>query len=137
MPQGLDPLDGSSLTEWRNRLAEIFSKFLEAKSEYLQLRFIGVGDRGREIVRVHRTNNRVVRVREKNLQHKHNTPYFQATLALTPGEVYLSDVNLNREHGMVMEPHVPMLRAATPIQGADGRFAGIVIINMNFQPILK
>ncbi len=135
--QGIDPLDGSSVSEWRNRLGAIFINFLQAKPEYLQLRFIGVGDRGREIVRAHRVGGRIIRVREKNLQHKHDTPYFRATLPLNPGEVYLSEVNLNREHGVVVEPHVAVLRAATPIRGADGKVAGMVIINMDFRPILS
>ncbi len=49
--KGIDKIGGSSEEQWRIRLETIFREFIKSKPNYLQLRFIGVEDMGREIVR--------------------------------------------------------------------------------------
>ena len=126
---GTDPVDGSSAEVWRERLAIIFTEMLRAKPHYLQVRYIGVADAGREIVRVDRWGAGARTVPEAELQPKGTREYFEGALRLGPGDVYLSEINLNREGGEVVEPRVPVLRAAVPVYfGADEPF-GMVIIN--------
>lgn len=72
---GKDPLDGSSAEEWETRLASIFVNFLKDKPNYIQLRYIGVQDNGKEIVRVDKVGTSINIVKKKNLQSKGERSY--------------------------------------------------------------
>ena len=128
---GIDPVDGSTEQQWRERMATLFTEMLRAKPQYSQIRFIGVADGGREVVRAARDVEcgDVLVVPDPELQQKGQEPYFGATTRLRPGEVYLTEINLNREHGTVVIPHTPVMRAAVPIYESDGVVFGIMIIN--------
>ena len=102
---GIDPLDGSSEDQWRDRLADIFAEYPRTKAAYLQIRYISVEDGGREIVRVDRLGDAVVKVADEALQSKGHRTYFQEAIRLASGEIYLSAVELNREQGQIEEPH--------------------------------
>ncbi len=51
---GVDPKDGSTTELWRARLGNIFTATIKNKPDYTQIRYIGIGDAGREIVRVNK-----------------------------------------------------------------------------------
>jgi PAS domain S-box-containing protein len=124
------------VSAWKKRLAEVFTAFINANSDYFQVRYIGVANDGLELVRVDRVNGRPVVTTPDRLQKKGDRDYFQAALKLKPGEVYLSEINLNREWGKVQVPHVRTLRAATAVYAPDGKLYGIMVINMNIGPAL-
>lgn len=131
---GRDPLDNSTLSEWKKRLNVIFSTLLQTKQEYLQIRLL---DRsGKEVVRTDRVGDHIISVKQANLQNKSSTPYVQATLGLAEGATYLSAINLNREHGKISIPYTPMLRAATPVYD-HGKLLGMVVINLDVGKILN
>ena len=132
---GIDPRDGIALTTWRDRLAGRLVSELKANPDYLQFRVIGVADGGREIVRVDRqVPGGPIRIApDQELQQKGDRPYFQQAIGLPAGEVYVSPVELNVEHGSIQVPHVPVLRTATPIHTPDGKPFGIVIINVDLR----
>ncbi len=135
---GIDPKDGSSIEQWRRRLEVIFAEILGSKPTYLQARYIGIADGGRELIRVERSLGSDVSVVDiDDLQQKGDEPYFRATIARGAGKVYLSQMNLNRENGAIEEPRTPVLRAALPIFGSDGEPFGIVIINHALAPSLE
>ncbi|MBI4384729.1 MAG: PAS domain S-box protein [Nitrospinae bacterium] len=133
---GADPADGSSEVFWRKRLAVIFLEYLKAKPEVLQARYIGVEDEGREIVRAHRTGDGGLEVAGDNLQRKGSRDYFQETIGLPENQVYISEVNLNRENGRIEEPHTPVIRIAVPVFDAEGRVFGVVALNIDFKAML-
>ena len=135
---GIDPRTGDSLTDWKMRLASLLIAQMRAKPNYLQMRFIGVADGGRELVRVDRlrAGGPLRVVTEADLQQKGNTEYFKQTITLPQGGIYVSPIDLNREHGVVQVPHVPVLRAATPVFDDSGAVFGIVVINIAMRPFL-
>ena len=98
---GLDALDNNSQAVWVERLQEIFAAFLNTHPEYVQLRYIGVANGGRELVRVKSIDGKAVVVPETELQAKGGRDYFLAGLKLANDKVYLSEFNLNREHGAI------------------------------------
>jgi len=135
---GIDTLDGSTETLWRSRLSIIFSQFLYAKPNYLQVRYIGIADGGRELVRVERRSDGTVQViTGSGLQQKGQHTYFRETSRLKAGEIYLSEVTLNREQGKISEPKVAVMRASLPIFSSTGSLFGMVIINMDFLSVLE
>jgi len=127
----LDPLDGSTRQAWERRLQQIFAAHLRSSPEVSQARFIGVANGGRELVRVERRGRDVVVVPDTELQPKGDRPYLQQALALPPGEVLVSDLDLNRERGQLELPHRPTIRYATPIYAADGQIFGVVVVNVD------
>lgn len=118
--------------DWKHRLAKIFTAFANTHPHYNQIRFIGIADQGRELVRVDRIDGKVVATPDEALQQKGSHDYFKETLNYQQGEVYLSDINLNREHGAVQAPHIRTLRAATPVFKDDtGELYGMIVINID------
>ncbi|HUW49420.1 MAG TPA: diguanylate cyclase [Sulfuricella sp.] len=133
---GIDPLDGNTAEKWKTRLQEIFAAFSDAHPNYYQIRYIGVADGGREIVRVVRKNGHVSVVPENRLQRKADRDYFKATIKLPEKETFLSEINLNQEAGQIEEPHVRTLSALTPIYAPDGSVFGMMSINMDVGALL-
>jgi len=126
---GTDPRDGSSLAEWKKRLTAIFAGFLRTRPGYFQVRFIGRSDGGRELVRVNQDQGGIHVVPDGALQRKGDRPYFRHALGLDRGEVYLSEIDLNQEHGEVAPGRIPTLRAAIPVYGPTGNVFGAIVVN--------
>jgi len=134
---GVDPFDGSTEAIWKNRLVDTFKELIRGNPDYVQVRFIGVNDNGREIVRVEQRDATIVSTEIQNLQKKGNTEYVKKTLLLQKGQLYLSEVTLNREFNKVVVPHKPVMRLAAPVfNDATGSVFGIVVIDLDFGLIL-
>jgi len=134
---GYDDVGNLSESSWKHRLKEVFKTVVEQRESYIQVRFIGVADGGRELVRVDWIDNKVVAIEEQNLQQKGNANYFKSTIKLNPGEVYYSRVNYNREHGRIAFPLQAVLRVGVPVFGPDNKVFGTVIINVDFHKLSK
>ncbi len=124
------PTGKSADQQWRQRLELIFLSRLQANLNYLQIRYIDV--LGKELVRVERKQGEIYVVPTSGLQNKSGRPYVKKIIKLQKGAVYLSDINLNREHGRIVEPHVVVLRVATPVVDNNDTVIGFVIINVDF-----
>ncbi|MBB4374081.1 PAS domain S-box-containing protein [Bradyrhizobium sp. cir1] len=135
---GIDASDGVSEQTWRERITARFVAEIEAKPSYGQFRIIGLGDSQRELVRVDRSgpNGTVRIVPDSELEHKSERTYFQETIRLAPGEIYVSPIDLATRQGGTMDLHIPTLRVATPLFTSDGKPFGIVIANIDMRPAL-
>lgn len=135
---GVDPADGSTAEQWKQRLATIFRQLLRSKPNYLQARYIGVADGGREMVRVERAvgSTKITAVWGDALQRKGDSSYFRATITREPGGLYVSPIDLNREHGEIQVPHTPVVRASVPVFDGAGAPFGIVVVNFAIGPTL-
>ncbi|WP_110456046.1 ATP-binding protein [Shewanella algidipiscicola] len=132
--QGVDPLDGTTYKQWRERLETIFMAFLRNNIEYDQLRIIGTD--GIELVRVDKRDGVVQVVSDINLQNKRNRDYYQASMQLIDGEIYTSPISLNREFDKIEYPYRPMLRMAIPIHDDFGQRFGFLVANVNANQLL-
>jgi len=99
-----------------------------------QIRFIDAS--GMERLRVNAGAQGAVIANTDALQFKGNTYYFRAAMALAPGGIYISRLDLNMERGRVQRPFKPVIRFAMQVPGADGKPAGIVVINHKAQDML-
>ncbi|MBI1422894.1 MAG: PAS domain S-box protein [Gammaproteobacteria bacterium] len=133
---GYDKLDPISLSTWRARLQKIFVEFAKARPNYFQIRYVGVADHGRELVRVEDNQGQVSITPEDKLQEKAGRAYFEDAIKLKPGEVYLSRINLNREWGKIQVPHIRTLRGATPVFTPEGELFGIIVVNYDLGGML-
>ncbi|ANJ65988.1 hypothetical protein A9404_00065 [Halothiobacillus diazotrophicus] len=120
----------------RQRLAKLFLALAAAHPNYVQLRLIGLADQGREVVRVERAGGRPRIVDTKDLQRKGDRDYVQIGEKLLKGQVYLSPIGLNYEHGKVQVPHIRTQRLITPVFDSEGRRFGMLVINVDIGPFL-
>jgi CheY-like chemotaxis protein/HAMP domain-containing protein len=132
-----DPVTGASRAELEDRLTTTFSEMLRTREHYLQVRVIGVADEGRTVLRVQRFGNQVERAPASQLQRRGQEAWFQSSLRLSPGQVYLSEPNLNRDNGVVTQPHALVLRAAATLYDAENATFGVVVINVDFAAVLR
>jgi PAS domain S-box-containing protein len=133
----VDPMDGSSTAAWRNRLETIFASVMDERKSYTQIRYIGMQNKGRELVRVNRTADGFERVPERDLQSKAQEVYFRKSLGLRPGEVYFSKVSYNRELGKIDDELVPTIRVVVPVFDSAGAIFGMIVINADYRLMLR
>ncbi len=133
MITAFDNNDTADFDLWHDRLEQIFSERLANQNSYLQIRFIGLKDHGREIVNVSRIDGLIHRIPQSRLQQKGDREYVRETVKLLPNQVYFSRVEYNREFGRITLPVQPVLRVATPIyHPQSGEAFGLIIVNINF-----
>ncbi len=130
------PHDEHAKTLAKTSLSTVFSSVMTTRPYYTQMRYIGLGDNGRELVRVNRKASGLERVLDDDLQSKGNEPYFSEALNLKKGQIYFSEVSYNREHGQLDERLTPTIRTLTPVY-RDGQLFGIIVINSDYEQLLE
>lgn len=125
---GHDPEAEVSDAFWHSRMEQIFVAHMRQHPMYHQMRLLNA--QGMELVRVNQTATDVEVVAPDALQNKRSEFYFAPALATPPGQLYYSPVSLNREHGKVESPYLPMLRIGIAIHDAEGRPWGVIMINV-------
>jgi PAS domain S-box-containing protein len=129
-PYHYDEQENINLEDWENRIKKMFTTYIEQHESYFQLRFIGIDNKGKELIRCENKDDTVFFTKNENLQSKGNKKYFKDTIVLNKDEVYISKINLNKEFGNISLPMIPTIRVAMPIYNG-GEVFGIVIINAN------
>lgn len=126
-----NPESSESLEE----LEETFTNFARTQKRYYQVRML---DReGMEIVRIDWDVEKTKQVKGDSLQDKSEREYFKQSLDLPPGSTYVSDLNLNREHGKIESPFKPVIRFETPVTSPSGEAGNLVILNYDCQEIFQ
>jgi signal transduction histidine kinase len=118
----------------RQRLEHDYAALAALYPHIYQIRFIDAG--GREQVRVDRRDGGVLVVDNDRLQSKADRYYVREALALPPGSLYVSPLDLNVEFGRVEKPERPVIRVATPVADRHGGVAGLLIINLHADILL-
>jgi len=111
-----------------------FLTLLFRNPSYDQARWLNAA--GWEIARVNNTPEGPRIVPESELQDKSVRHYYQQAIGLAPGRMYLSPLDLSVEHGEIEIPYRPMIRLAIRLPVVDGRDQGMLVIDMNAQPLL-
>ncbi len=133
---GIDPASNDQFEVWADKLSAIFSTAERHKQVYYQLRYLD--EYGNEIVRVDlQLGQTITLTGTDQLQNKSGRPYFMNSKGLAEGNVLISELNLNREHGELEVPYVPVLRYTTPVFDPRGSFRGIVVSNIYAKTLLE
>ena len=115
---------------------DFFTSIAFLDKDIMQLRYID--EKGMERIRIdrlHKGDTPLVIAQDK-LQNKAKRDYFFKSVHNAPNQLYISDLNLNMEHGKIEVPHKPVLRFALPVY-QDEESKGIVILNIFMDTILK
>ncbi len=105
------------------------------KGSYDQIRFID--GNGMEAIRVNYNDGDPEIVEEENLQDKGGRYYFTDSIVLEKGEIFISPLDLNIEHGEIEIPHKPMIRFGTPVFDGSGTKKGVLFINYHAGKMLE
>lgn len=121
----------------RQDLERQFEILLRERPEYLQVRLIDAASFGREMVRVERDGDRLMRVEGLDLQEKGHYSYVFRALAMDEGQVYFSRIFINRERGVHAGMNQPTLQVATPVVSGIGRTLGVIVINVDLNRLFS
>lgn len=119
--------------EMRDSLSQEFASFAEKRKVYDQIRLLD--NSGMEIVRVNFREGRVRIVPVRELQDKQDRYYFKQALDLAPGQAFVSEFDLNVEHGAIEQPPRPVLRFVAPVSKPPQ--AGMIVLNYNGNYLLN
>lgn len=112
--------------DWQAVAIEFFA-FARFKKIYDQVRFL---DRtGMEVVRINYHDGQPEIVPRENLRFQGDRPYFQDTVRLNRGEIFVSPLSLDIENGAMEMPLKPMIRFGCPVFGPEKEKTGAVILN--------
>lgn len=110
-----------------SKVAANWAEFSTQRRIYDQIRFLNAN--GDEKIRINIDSHGGYSVSEKDLQNKRNRYYFTETIKLSEGNVYVSPLDLNIEHGEIEIPYKPMIRLSTPLYDDNGKPEGIIVLN--------
>ena len=113
---------------------EDVATFAHHMGRYDQIRWLDLS--GMERLRVEHRNGTTRVIPQQQLQDKSSRYYFTEAIAMLPGEIYVSPLDLNVEHEEVELPHRPMLRFSTPTADASGERNGLLVLNYQASQML-
>jgi len=115
-------------------IESIFCDFMHHAEVYDQIRLIDA--QGMERIRIDYVNG-ATPTPAARLQNKLHRPYFQHGLELKPGQLYLSELDLNIENGEIEIPYKPMLRMVIAIEHNEGQIGGLLVLNILAESLLR
>ncbi|WP_457626484.1 ATP-binding protein [Persephonella sp.] len=129
-----DEINNKTLNQYRNELLTLFYLLLKQNEEFFQIRLLDLN--GNELIKVIKNNKKIIIVPQSRLQNKAHREYFIEGIKLKKDSIYLSNIDLNKEHGGIEFPIKPTIRAAKIIQ-INNKKAGVVIINVDVSKLFK
>ncbi|MCB0165861.1 MAG: GAF domain-containing protein [Anaerolineae bacterium] len=135
-------LEPALIEEQRVALEQEFLAFAKARKIYDQIRFLDTT--GQEVVRINTDPDGFSTVvPQKQLQNKAGRYYFEDTVSLQPGEIFVSPLDLNVEQDKIEVlldgSNKPVIRYGTPVV-LNGHVVGVIVTNVlakNFLDLLK
>ncbi len=123
---------------WKDSLEQSFASFLIARSDYLQIRLIRLGETAREVVRVRRVADGVEVVPTTAMRTRPDAPYVAAGTRLAVGQFHIiSPVWQTTDSGEIATPRLAMSQMITPVFGDDGRQRGLLVIDYATVPPIE
>jgi PAS domain S-box-containing protein len=132
-PQG----SASEEVTWRELVETSFQAFLESRPWYQAIGLSASAGNGRELMRIERDQGGIVVVPQSQLNQQRIDLDFRRAMALPEGELYLSPVATKRVGGRILEPHLPVMHAAMPVDTPAGHRFGILHIGINMALVFK
>ncbi len=109
--------DQSKAEEWRNIAGDTFRNFAESYDYYYKIRFINNSGQEQIHVQTRHDNGKARILADSELQSDADREYLKQGLKLKRGEIYVSALDFNVEHGQVEKPYLPVVRLAQPLIG--------------------
>jgi len=120
---------GKKIDRWDKATKDTFKSLIDLKKFYYKLRVLDL--QGKEKISVfynQQTQQPIVQNNEK-LQNRSKEDYFKKAVNLKPGEIHVSQMELNVEFGKILYPHVPIVHFSATIYDNNGDKRGVAVIN--------
>ena len=104
-----------------------FANFVRRKKVYDQIRLLDLS--GKEMIRINYANGQATRVKRSELQDKSDRYYVREARSLHVGDVFVSELDLNLEHGQIEKPLKPVVRFVTPVTNQEDATQGYLVLN--------
>ncbi|MBS1186165.1 MAG: hypothetical protein H6R04_183 [Burkholderiaceae bacterium] len=127
----LNALKSSNLISVANDWLE----FSRSKQVYDKIRWIDESGMERLRVDYEKTGPKIIW--QPELQSKANRYFFNETIKLEAGEIYVSPLDLNVEHEQIEVPYKPTIRFGMPVFDENGQRRGIFLINYSADDLLE
>lgn len=118
----------------RKQAEATFVAFIRTFEPLMQVRWLD--DKGEERVRVDGKGGAYTVIPEHALQNKKSRYYFSEGIQSPKGEVYLSALDLNIEHGQIELPYRPTIRVTYRTDADDDLKTGLFILNYDVGSLL-
>jgi hypothetical protein len=122
---GIDPIDGVTTAEWRQRIADNFKALLSKEKSYLSMAIIGAADNGREVVKVVRDKDGKIRIDTDNLRQHIKQNFFQNAMRQPPGTPHISEIMPQDSGGPLV------VDVAAPISAPREQKFGILMLSVD------
>ena len=120
--------------KWAELAEKEYMEFAKATKLYDQIIYIDLN--GREKIRVNFSNGNVEAIKKEYLQDQSGSYFFTNSITLDRGEIFISKLDLNIEHGEKEFTYKPLICLATPVFDESGNKKGIVILNCRAKKLL-
>ncbi len=128
-----DEQTNKTFTQYKKDIETIISLMMKQNPAYFQMRILDASN-GEEIIKLVRQKEKILKVPADELQNKWKMPYVQDTLRLSEDDVYISQIDLNKEHNTIEYPLKPTIRVARLIT-IEKKKVGISVINANIEKL--
>ena len=85
---------------------------------------------GMEVLRISNIDGQIGIADQSKLENKRDQRYFQNSIQLRPGEIYVSPLSLEVENTIVLTPRLPIIRIATPVIDSLARRQGTLVVTV-------
>ncbi len=131
VPQSFDSEDA-----WRRAVETQLKQTRHLSNIIAQLRWLSPD--GQELVRVDvRPNGTTQAIPKSELQNKSGRYYFIKGSQLAQGQTLITPTDLNVEHGRIVVPYEPTTRSVTKLEGPQGEWQGLLVVNFNVSSVLE
>ena len=111
-----------------------FIRFCLTHTTYSKLRLIDAN--GKEVLRINNLDGHISVTDPGKLENKSDRSYFTGSVTLDPGKVYVSPMQLEFENKIVITPHLPIIRIATPVFDDHARRSGVLVVTVAVNELL-
>ncbi len=118
--------------EVANDLIELLNK----RKKYLYISYID--QTGNEVIRINtQQQGKWKIILGKDLQNKAGFDFFRKGSKLHLADIYMSELSLNEENGVLQKPYTEVIYVSTPIEDITGEKRGIVNIALKSESVFK
>ena len=128
-----DEKTNRTFNDYEQDMITIMSLMMKQNSSYFQMRILD-GD-GNEIIKLVKNDDKVFSIPKDKLQNKKHRKYFIEAMNVN-NNIYISDINLNKEYNHLEFPLRPTIRIAKAIF-VNHKKVGIIVINANIKKLFN
>ena len=126
----LDMKDTVKHQQWKGITINTWLDSVQNYDYLYKVRFIDINGYERIVLRRDPRTRQVTSLPEEQLQDRREEDYFKDSIHLDKNTTLISSMDLNREHGRIEKPLVPIVRLMRPVFGENNVRYGVVVINL-------